>query len=231
MSPRVPEANRARGRVGEAAKTLLGGIEMAFKLRSWRTVLMAGCAGVALGAAFPAAASAEGPAREYAIASQDLGSALRAFAMTSGHDVVFDPARVQGRTTAGVKGEVSDEQALRTLLEGTDLAFEQTASGGFVVRAPRFRAAETQAEGGTVDALIVTAQKREEDIQDVPIAISAFTQESLTTHQIAGGPDLITQVPNMTFTKTNFSSYSVQLRGIGTQAISATTDPAVALRP
>jgi iron complex outermembrane recepter protein len=47
--------------------------------------------------------------------------------------------------------------------------------------------------------------------------------------EVAGGPDLITQVPNMTFTKTNFSSYSIQLRGIGTQAISATTDPAVAV--
>ena len=55
---------------------------------------------------------------------------------------------------------------------------------------------------------------------------AAFTQEDLTRSQVAGGPDLITQVPNMTFTKTNFSSYSVQLRGIGTQAISATTDPA-----
>ena len=37
------------------------------------------------------------------------------------------------------------------------------------------------------------------------------------------------QVPNMTFTKTNFSGYSIQLRGIGTQAISVTTDPAVAV--
>ena len=229
MSPRVPNANRASGRVGYAAKTLLGGLEMAFKVRSWRTALMAGCAGVALGTALPAAASAEGPAREYSIASQELGDALRAFAMTSGHDVVFDPAVVQGRTTAGVKGEVSDEDALRTLLQGTDLAFEQTASGGFVVRAPRFRAAEAETAGGTVDTLVVTAQKREEDIQDVPIAISAFTQEDLTRSQVAGGPDLITQVPNMTFTKTNFSSYSVQLRGIGTQAISATTDPAVAV--
>ncbi|HTO40965.1 MAG TPA: TonB-dependent receptor, partial [Rhizomicrobium sp.] len=44
-----------------------------------------------------------------------------------------------------------------------------------------------------------------------------------------GGPDLIKQVPNMTFTKTNFSGYSIQLRGIGTQAISVTTDPAVAV--
>jgi outer membrane receptor protein involved in Fe transport len=33
----------------------------------------------------------------------------------------------------------------------------------------------------------------------------------------------------MTFTKTNFSSYNVQIRGIGTQAISATTDPGVAV--
>ena len=39
----------------------------------------------------------------------------------------------------------------------------------------------------------------------------------------------MTQVPNMTFTKTNFIGYSIQIRGIGTQAISATTDPAVAV--
>jgi outer membrane receptor protein involved in Fe transport len=36
-------------------------------------------------------------------------------------------------------------------------------------------------------------------------------------------------VPNLTFTKTNFSGYSIQIRGIGTQAISVTTDPAVAV--
>src|SRR5690606_25655905 len=83
--------------------------------------------------------------------------------------------------------------------------------------------------GAEVEALIVTAQKREEDIQDVPIAISAFSQEALERSQIAGGPDLMTQIPNMTFTKTNFTGYSIQIRGIGTQAISATTDPAVAV--
>ena len=56
-----------------------------------------------------------------------------------------------------------------------------------------------------------------------------FSQEQLTATQTAGGPDLVKQVPNMTFTKTNFSGYSIQLRGIGTQAISVTTDPAVAV--
>jgi len=225
MSVRVPEANRA------SEREWLGGDEMAIKLRTWRAALLAGCASAALGTALPAAAAAEGPARNYAIESQELGEALRAFAMTSGHDVIFDPALVRGHRTAGVSGAVSDEEALRALLAGTQLAFEQTSTGGFVVRSPRFQGAEAEASGGgaEVDALIVTAQKREEDIQDVPIAISAFSQEQLERSQVAGGPDLMTQVPNMTFTKTNFSSYSIQIRGIGTQAISATVDPAVAV--
>ena len=37
------------------------------------------------------------------------------------------------------------------------------------------------------------------------------------------------EVPNLTFSKTNFTGYNIQIRGIGTQAISVTTDPAVAV--
>ena len=66
-------------------------------------------------------------------------------------------------------------------------------------------------------------------MQNIPISITALIQEQLTATQTAGGPDLVKQVPNMTFTKTNFSGYSIQIRGIGTQAISVTTDPAVAV--
>jgi outer membrane receptor protein involved in Fe transport len=86
-------------------------------------------------------------------------------------------------------------------------------------------AAEDQADNSR--DIVVTARKRVESIQDVPAAVTAVTMEELTTRQVTGGPDLMTQVPNMTFTKTNFSGYSIQIRGIGTQAISVTTDPAV----
>ncbi len=55
------------------------------------------------------------------------------------------------------------------------------------------------------------------------------SQEQLTATQTAGGPDLVKQVPNLTFSKTNFTGYNIQIRGIGTQAISVTTDPAVAV--
>jgi outer membrane receptor protein involved in Fe transport len=67
------------------------------------------------------------------------------------------------------------------------------------------------------------------DVQSIPIAITALSQEQLTATQTAGGPDLVKQVPNLTFSKTNFTGYNIQIRGIGTQAISVTTDPAVAV--
>ena len=37
------------------------------------------------------------------------------------------------------------------------------------------------------------------------------------------------EVPNLTFSKTNFTGYNIEIRGIGTQAISVATDPAVAV--
>ena len=80
-----------------------------------------------------------------------------------------------------------------------------------------------------VETVVVTSSKIKGDIQTVPIAITALSQEQLTSRQIAGGPDLVKEVPNLTFTKTNFSGYSIAIRGIGTQAISVATDPAVAV--
>src|ERR1044072_4754295 len=82
----------------------------------------------------------------------------------------------------------------------------------------------------SVETVTVTSSKLGgADVQSVPIAITAMSQEQLTATQTAGGPDLVKSVPNLTFTKTNFSGYSIQIRGIGTQAISVPTDPAVAV--
>ncbi len=80
-----------------------------------------------------------------------------------------------------------------------------------------------------IETVVVTAQKKKEDVQTVPIAITALSQQQLTERQIAGGPDLVKEVPNLTFSKTNFSGYNLEIRGIGTEAISVTTDPAVAV--
>jgi iron complex outermembrane receptor protein len=186
------------------------------------TRLLAGTAISALltGVAFAA------EARPYDIAAQDAATALQAYAMQSGRQVLFPYEAARGKKAPQIKGDFSDEQVLALLASSAGLKI--TADDGKTVTL-RPQASAAGEGGSEVEALIVTAQKREEDIQDVPIAMSAFSQEDLTRSQISGGPDLMTQIPNMTFTKTNFASYSIQIRGIGTQAISATTDPAVAV--
>ncbi|HEX5775224.1 MAG TPA: TonB-dependent receptor, partial [Caulobacteraceae bacterium] len=195
---------------------------------------LAACLGTS--ALTPAVAFAAPPAeqnvQDFSIAPQPLQSALLEFSRQSQSPVVASTSLISGMTAPAVQGRMGEAQALDTLLAGSGLYAVRGGDGGWAIS--RKVAADPQSGsaaggGAEVEALIVTAQKREEDIQDVPIAISAFTQEDLTRSQVAGGPDLMTQVPNMTFTKTNFSSYSIQLRGIGTQAISATTDPAVAV--
>jgi len=185
--------------------------------------------GAALAAAISCAQPALAESRQIDIAPQSLASALYELGSATGQQIIFTPALADAKLTRGASNAESVELALNQLLAGTGLTYQRTADAFMIVRADGPQSGSAAGGGAEVEALIVTAQKREEDIQDVPIAMSAFSQETLERTQIAGGPDLMTQVPNMTFTKTNFSGYSIQIRGIGTQAISATTDPAVAV--
>jgi iron complex outermembrane recepter protein len=87
--------------------------------------------------------------------------------------------------------------------------------------------AQTPPPAGTETALeeiVVTAQRQAQSLQDVPIAVSAFTADGLDKAGIEGASDIVFALPNVTFTKTNFTSSSFQIRGIGSNAVGATTD-------
>jgi len=194
--------------------------------KSLRAVLAGGVCAMAL------ATVAHAENRDFNVPAGDLQAALDSYAAQAGVQLLYKVDLVKGVPSKGAHGVLSSDEALAMLLSGTGLEVRRHPSGAVAIvdaSDPQSGSAAGDGADGTVQALIVTAQKREENIQDVPIAMSAFTQEDLTRSQVAGGPDLMTQVPNFTFTKTNFTGYSIQIRGIGTQAISATTDPAVAV--
>jgi len=95
--------------------------------------------------------------------------------------------------------------------------------------APAFAQGQTTAPPNntgpaTVGEVIVTAQKREEAIQSVPIAVSAFSQDTLEKAKIEGGPNLVVAIPNVNFSKGNFTGYNFQIRGIGSKLISGNAD-------
>ncbi len=182
-------------------------------------------------------------AGEFNVPGGDLKTALNAFALQARVALIVSGETVKGVHTQGVHGNLPADVALARILKGTGLTSQRTASGEIgVVRVKSVRRdqrsdasaeglqlASASASASAVETVVVTSSKIKGDIQTVPIAITALSQEQLTSRQIAGGPDLVKEVPNLTFTKTNFTGYSIQIRGIGTQAISVTTDPAVAV--
>ncbi len=85
-------------------------------------------------------------------------------------------------------------------------------------------AAPAFAQDTTVGEVVVTAQKREEAIQDVPIAVSAFSAETLEKAKIDGGPNLVLAVPNVNFSKGNFTGYNFQIRGVGSKLVAGSGD-------
>jgi iron complex outermembrane recepter protein len=85
---------------------------------------------------------------------------------------------------------------------------------------------ERDAFGGEI---VVTAQRQSERLQDVPIAVSAFSSEALEAQQIKTPSDLQLTLPNVTFTKTNFTGASFTIRGIGDLCVGTTCDSATAI--
>lgn len=147
-------------------------------------------------------------------------------------DIQIAAARrdTQSKQTNAVLGEMTIEQALTTLLKDTGLIAKRTGTQTYSVvpaSSTTTSAASDNAYGG--NTIVVTAQKRVESVQDVPIAVTALSTKDLQAQKIEGGPDIMRAVPNMTFSKSNFTGYNLSIRGVGTKSISATSDPGVAV--
>ncbi len=100
--------------------------------------------------------------------------------------------------------------------------FSLYGAAAFAQAAPAAAPVATAAASGTtIGELVVTAQRREENLQDTPIAVSAFSSATLKNEKLEGGNDLLLQVPNSNFTRTNFGSFNFKIRGVGTDVVGA----------
>ncbi|MGE4307376.1 MAG: TonB-dependent receptor plug domain-containing protein, partial [Novosphingobium sp.] len=83
-----------------------------------------------------------------------------------------------------------------------------------------------------VDKIVVTAQKRAENVQDVPIAISAFSSEAMQERAVGDVSQLSAISPNVTLDSTvpfsgSTSVLAASIRGIGSNDIAFNIDPGV----
>ena len=69
----------------------------------------------------------------------------------------------------------------------------------------------------TIDDIIVTAQKREQNLQDVPIVVTSLSQETLQNAGVRDIKDLQILTPGLTVTSTSTeASTTARIRGVGT---------------
>jgi iron complex outermembrane receptor protein len=79
-----------------------------------------------------------------------------------------------------------------------------------------------------IEEITVTATKREENVQDVPVAVSVLSQETIDNSHAVGLEGLQALIPSASFRKGNTTRNStVFIRGVGTISFSTAAEPSV----
>jgi TonB-dependent receptor len=147
-----------------------------------RTILLAPIAAAAIVTAPTHAQSARPTeAVQLSIPAGDLGAALSAFSRATDIQVVVDPALIVGKRSAGLSGSFAADQALKRLLDGSNLNF--TLSGDTAVLQ---RAHDTPSSGrtsirtSTAAPAVVGSQAPAEQPQPIEeVVVSAGFADSL----------------------------------------------------
>lgn len=89
-------------------------------------------------------------------------------------------------------------------------------------------AAPAAASSTALEEIVVTARKREESLQDTPVAVTALGGEALRAAQINSLEDVVKEVPGLT-ARDGRKDGSFSIRGVGTRFDSLQLDPGVGI--
>jgi iron complex outermembrane recepter protein len=85
-----------------------------------------------------------------------------------------------------------------------------------------------EAHAGEIPEIVVTAERREEQVQSVPIAVSVITSEAALKSGITTSEEMVLAVPGLQM-DLNGGGLSPFLRGVGTTFANAGAEPSVAI--
>jgi iron complex outermembrane recepter protein len=214
---------------------------------------------IVLTMAFGARAAIASP-KAFNIASDDARRSLLEFGRQSEVQILFATEEVKGVTTNAVQGTYEPIDALHLLLSGTALVGGEKAAGVLVVEPmkghgssdadpvrPLGQASETHGpnthdtnaadstsrapEGAGIEEIIVTATRRLERLQDVPVSVMAFSQEKIDAEGLHNVDDLARLSPGVSFQRNGMTSSGnyndegsdINIRGVDSTAGTSTT--------
>jgi iron complex outermembrane receptor protein len=94
------------------------------------------------------------------------------------------------------------------------LAIAATLSGSATVHMTPALAADTSTETSTLEEVVVTARKRAENLQDVPISIDVYTSKDLQNLAISQFEDYATMTPSISFVSAGPGTQTFVMRGV-----------------
>ena len=181
---------------------------------------------------------------DFDIPQQPANTALTSFAQQAGISVLFQFDAVSGLTANRLVGKHTVADGVKILLEG--LGLNTNVKGGqLTVRVAKKRALATtllygskepttQENGGEqaggLEQIVVTARFREENLQEIPLAMSAFTAETLAANGATSVLDVAAWAPNVTFDQLGQGfgpTVAANVRGLGYGDFKATSEQTV----
>jgi outer membrane receptor protein involved in Fe transport len=199
----------------------------------------AGLAWFASGLFVSAPVLAVADSQRFDIPAQPLPAALKAFAAQAHIQLFYVYSVVANARGNAIQGELDTHQALEELLRNTGLQAiyqsdsevtirlpgapqsSESAAEKKPVKTPRLGQSDprptddTTASSVKLEEVIVTSQKREERLQDVPIPVTAITASNLADESRYSLQDYYSQVPGLSLTPNEFSGApTIAIRGI-----------------
>jgi outer membrane receptor protein involved in Fe transport len=182
------------------------------------------------------AAQAHAQQRAFDLPEQEATKSIPEFARQAGIQISAPSEQLKGMRTPAIRGELTTDEALDRLLEGTGLIYRyldrhtiaiQSKPVAGIEQDGAVRVAQTEAaaesagisaggDNGKLEEVVVTAQKRLERLQDVPVPVTAISADKLVQSNQFLLRDYYASVPGLNLVPGGQSQQLLTIRGIST---------------
>jgi outer membrane receptor protein involved in Fe transport len=156
------------------------------------------------------------------IPAQPLAQALEAFATQTGLQLVYVSGVVRNQRAHAVPAGLGVSESLARMLEGTSLTFQYLTPRSIRILAatadPPARADAAPPVDRTLQEVIVTANRRVENAQHVPMTLQVLTGATLAKLNVTTFDDLVAYLPGVATHGVGPGQSNIYVRGLATGA-------------
>jgi outer membrane receptor protein involved in Fe transport len=187
--------------------------------RAIRAALLLGASSLA----FSGAAVAQDEQKSFDVAPQPASSGIPEFAREANIQILVSEDDVAGKSTNAVHGTLNVHDAIGQLLAGTGISITSD-DGHTIVLSGRSKNAGAASDGAASNEIVVvTAEKKTEDIKDAPLPVSVTNTQVLTQNAQYLLREYYVTIPGLNVTPNFSNDLNISIRGISTGGFSNPT--------